>query len=118
MTRVTVSERFLRAQQKEIPDAAAKFTQFFTVDGEANKAGVKESDMDPTQLKVGIKIEMEHTSDPEISKRITLDHFAEFGNRYYIFLVFMEDVLEGMKEFSDEEFSELMVDLEEFVFGE
>ncbi len=37
----------------------------------------KEKDVDAKQLAMGIKVEMEHTKDKRISKRIALDHLAE-----------------------------------------
>lgn len=37
----------------------------------------KGKDVDPKQLKMGIKVEMEHTKDKKISERIALDHLAE-----------------------------------------
>ena len=43
------------------------------------------------QLKMGIKIEMEHTSNPKIAKKIALDHLREFaGKPYYTELKKME----------------------------
>ena len=41
------------------------------------------------QLTDGIKIEMEHTSDPKIAKVIAMDHIVEFGT-YYTALKEME----------------------------
>ena len=49
---------------------------------------------DPNELKMGIKIEMEHTNDKDIAKRIAMDHLAEFSN-YYTALTKMEKELEG-----------------------
>jgi len=48
-----------------------------------------EEDADPEQLKMGIKVEMEHTSDPLIAKRISLDHLQEIPD-YYTRLAKME----------------------------
>lgn len=41
-----------------------------------------EKDADPKQLKMGIEVEYEHTSSPEMSKRIALDHLAEIPDYY------------------------------------
>jgi len=38
---------------------------------------------------MGIKVEMEHTSNPMMSKKIALDHLAEFPE-YYTALAEME----------------------------
>jgi hypothetical protein len=40
------------------------------------------SDFDADQLAKGIKVEMEHTTDPEIAREISLDHLTE-DPRYY-----------------------------------
>lgn len=39
-------------------------------------------DVDPEQLKLGIKVEMEHTDDADVAKEIALDHLAE-DPQYY-----------------------------------
>lgn len=46
---------------------------------------------DPEELKKGIKVEMEHTTIPAISRRIALDHLSEKGaEKYYTELEKME----------------------------
>lgn len=50
--------------------------------GHAKEEGFTEEDADPDQLKMGIKVEMEHTTNPLISKRIALDHLAEIKDYY------------------------------------
>ena len=42
----------------------------------------KEEDVDPKELKMGIKVEMEHTDDPSKAKIIALQHLAE-DPKYY-----------------------------------
>lgn len=42
----------------------------------------KPDDFDPKSLEQGIKVEMEHTDDPEIAKEITMDHLKEFEDYY------------------------------------
>jgi len=37
---------------------------------------------DPEQIKIGIKVEMEHTDCPIIAERIAKDHLAEFPDYY------------------------------------
>ena len=44
---------------------------------------------DPKQLKMGIEVEYEHTTNPIISHKITCDHLAEFSD-YYTRLAIME----------------------------
>ena len=43
--------------------------------GKGDKA--KPSDFDPDQLKMGIKVEMEHTKDRKLAREIALDHLSE-----------------------------------------
>lgn len=50
--------------------------------GRAKEKGFEEKDADPEQLKMGIKVEMEHTTNPLIAKRIALDHLAEIKDYY------------------------------------
>jgi hypothetical protein len=45
-----------------------------------------DSDFDPVQLARGIKVEMEHTNDPQVAKEIAKDHLTE-DKLYYIKLV-------------------------------
>jgi len=46
--------------------------------------------MDPKELEMGIKVEMEHTSNKLISKKISMDHLTE-NPKYYTYLKEMED---------------------------
>jgi hypothetical protein len=41
-----------------------------------------DSDFDAKELKMGIEVEMEHTTDPEIAKEIAKDHLSE-DPKYY-----------------------------------
>lgn len=60
-------------------------SKIFTGDGQ----DVPDSKFISKQLKMGIKIEKEHTSDPKIAKRIAKDHLME-NPRYYTYLNKME----------------------------
>ena len=40
------------------------------------------SAVDPEELKMGISVEMEHTTDPRIAEEIALDHLAEDPHYY------------------------------------
>lgn len=57
--------------------------------GRAKEKGFEEKDADSNELKMGIKVEMEHTTNPLIAKRIALDHLAEVKD-YYTRLAKME----------------------------
>lgn len=61
-------------------------------DGMSHKAGTTASDVCPKELKAGIKVEREHSSDPRVQKEIALDHLTEFP-RYYTALAKMEKEL-------------------------
>lgn len=50
--------------------------------GYADKNGTTEKDVDAQQLDMGIKIEMEHTNDPDVAKQIALDHLTEIPDYY------------------------------------
>lgn len=57
--------------------------------GKSKKEKFTEKDADPKELKMGIKVEMEHTKNKAIAKRIALDHLAEIKD-YYTRLIKME----------------------------
>jgi len=46
--------------------------------------------VDPEQLRMGIKVEMEHTDDPQIAEKIARDHLMEISD-YYTRLIKMEE---------------------------
>jgi len=50
--------------------------------GESIKKGTTEDKVDLDQLKKGIEVEKEHTTNEEIAKKIALDHLAEHPDYY------------------------------------
>lgn len=54
-------------------------------------------DFDSDTLEKGMKVEMEHTDDPEIAKEITMDHLVETED-YYTFLEHMEHIIDELKD--------------------
>ncbi|KFZ25665.1 MAG: hypothetical protein KQ78_02138 [Candidatus Izimaplasma bacterium HR2] len=74
------------------------FVDEFINKGRAKEEGVTEDDVDPKELKMGIEVEYEHTSNREIAKRIALDHLSELKD-YYTRLKKMEE--DGKKEQGD-----------------
>lgn len=50
--------------------------------GMAKKKNITEKDVDSKELAMGIKVEMEHTKNKAIAKRIALDHLAELKDYY------------------------------------
>jgi hypothetical protein len=80
--------------EAEIYKLATKFVNFLT-GGRANELAVSEEDVDPEQLKKGIKVEYEHTPDKDVARRIALDHLAESKDvPYYDLLADMEKKFE------------------------
>jgi len=63
-------------------EAAYRMLASFLGGGLARKKGFTEKDADPKELRLGVKVEMEHTNSRWIAKRIALDHLAE-NPRYY-----------------------------------
>lgn len=60
----------------------------------------EEHEFDPEKLKKGIKVELEHTSDPRIAKEIATDHLKE-DPEYYDKLETIEDDKMENKNISD-----------------
>ena len=71
-------------------DGDINFVDEFLNKGRAKEKGFTREDANPEQLKLGIEIEYEHTSNPVISERIALDHLAEISD-YYTRLKKMEE---------------------------
>ena len=52
---------------------------------------------DENELKMGIKVEAEHTNNPKMAERIARDHLAESGGKYYYTeLAKLEDKLKNL----------------------
>ena len=73
--------------------AQIDFLRTFWSAGRSREEGVTSEDVDPDELRVGELIEREHTTDPDIARKIALDHLAEYPN-YYSGLVWLELLLE------------------------
>jgi hypothetical protein len=54
------------------------------LNGDAKRMNVKDKDVSPEELKMGIEEEMEHTDDPDVAKRIALDHLATRKDYYTV----------------------------------
>jgi hypothetical protein len=88
--------------EEELEQAVYSILTDFLAAGERYKN--PDVPIDPKQLRMGIKVEMEHTDCPLISERIALDHLVEFPD-YYSRLEKMEQEGESalrMKEETDE----------------
>lgn len=74
---------------KAIYELMSIFVEFLT-EGRANEEGVTEDDVDAEELKLGVEVEKEHTTNKEIARRVALDHLAEISD-YYTRLAKMEE---------------------------
>ena len=81
--------------EEEAYKLATKFVNFMS-GGKAAEAGITEEDVDPEELKRGIAVEMEHTDDEGIARKVALDHISEFSD-YYSALDEMEKKLKEKK---------------------
>ena len=76
------------------------FVSEFVKAGRAYEKSFSEASVDEDELKMGIEVEYEHTSNMMIAKRIALDHLTELPD-YYTRLKKMEE--EGKKELGIED---------------
>jgi len=77
--------------------------------GRADEEGVSEEDVDPEELRMGIEVEHEHTSDDKTAKRIALDHLAETKDLpigYYTGLDMLEKFLDSLRHMNTEKVKE------------
>jgi hypothetical protein len=80
-------------------EAIYKLAQDIFSAGKFNESGMSEGEFDDNELEMGINVEMEHTRNPLIAKRIAMDHLSEredyysFGKKAGIF-----DELKGTNE--------------------
>ena len=78
---------------QELDEEIDKRWKAFSEHGKAKEKGFTEEKADKEQLKMGMAVEMEHTTDADTAKRIALDHLAETPD-YYSRLEKMEDEAE------------------------
>lgn len=101
--------------ETEIYKLATTMIKFLT-GGMSIQKGVSSKGVDSTELKMGIKVEKEHTTDDATAERIALDHLAEIPD-YYTRLKKMEDEAKVKEEpKKKEEISESLIvkNLEKF----
>ena len=73
---------FLQPNQINEIKSDVDFVEEFLNQGKAKEKGITKDDVDPKQLKMGTKVEYEHTSSEFIAQRIALDHLAECDDYY------------------------------------
>jgi hypothetical protein len=79
--------------------------------GKFSESDLQEEDFDSEQVSSGIKVEREHTTDDDLAKKITLDHLVEHPY-YYVFLSFIERLMEKSKDIEKDELEEKLKKLE------
>lgn len=79
--------------EAEVYKLTTKFVNLLT-GGRSNEKKVNEKDFDKKQIDKGIKVELEHTKDKDLAKKISIDHLTEFPN-YYDALLEMEKKLKS-----------------------
>ena len=77
----------------DLEEKSYALIQSFFAQGNYMKDG-KGKTFDPKEVAMGLKVELEHTNNPVIAHRITLDHLTEFDG-YYTALKEMEDKLKN-----------------------
>lgn len=77
------------AKKLNVDHARLEDTIFSLLSSLLYKRHKKTFKIDPTELKLGIATEKEHTSDPAIARKIAIDHLEEIPN-YYSLLKSME----------------------------
>lgn len=85
-------------------------------EGEAAEKKVESKDVDPSQLKTGIKIEYEHTTSEAVAQKIALDHLAEHDT-YYLVLPIAEVLMIQLGKLSPVEMATRLRDFKEFVMS-
>jgi hypothetical protein len=93
---VSYSKASISKEEDGMKEQKTKTTFSGNLSGMADKKNFKGQDADPNELAMGIKIEMEHTDDPTIAKKIAVDHLSEIPD-YYTRLKKMEDEAKSNK---------------------
>jgi len=95
------ANRFLGEEDLGEP-STIDFQQEFFNTGLSVEKGLTEDQVDSDQLIEGMKVEMEHTTNEDIAKKIALDHLAE-NPKYYDYLKEMEEKMEKSSDDKPEE---------------
>jgi hypothetical protein len=95
------AEEDLKLEPDDLEEIIYSILSSFFSEGKS-KSGVQVND---EQLAKGIKVEMEHTTNAEIAKKIALDHLAE-NPAYYDYLEEMEKEMKEEEENGDNESGE------------
>ena len=109
----------------DVPKAEASAYKLATIwtsflfGGRANEKKLKAVDADQSELAMGRKVEMEHTTDVRMAERISLDHLAEAPKdaplKYYTALKLMERLIEALAKADKDNAKEAIEMLNRFV---
>ena len=72
----------LGIEPDELEDVVYSLIGDFVGAGRAKEKGIIEKDVDPKELAMGIKVEMEHTDNKYLAKKVSIDHLSEIKNYY------------------------------------
>jgi hypothetical protein len=70
------------ASPHKLENAIYNLSSSFFAAGKFNASGKDASDFDPKEIAMGMKVEMEHTTNKDIAKRIACDHLTEIPDYY------------------------------------
>jgi hypothetical protein len=73
---------FMRNLRMTLPQYITNVTSFDDSVRILKNKGILTEVINPSELAMGVKIEMEHTNDMEVAKKIAMDHLAENPNYY------------------------------------
>ena len=73
---------FMRNLRMTLPQYITNVTSFDDSVRILRNKGILTEVINPSELAMGIKVEMEHTNDMEVAKKIAIDHLAENPHYY------------------------------------
>lgn len=71
-----------RVEVNDLLNAMLSLGRSFWGHGLAKEKGLSEFDADPKEVEIGTQVELEHTNDLGIARRIAMDHLAEHPQYY------------------------------------
>jgi len=92
---------FMRNLRMTMPQYVTNVTSYGDAVKILKNKGILNEAINPSELAMGIKIEMEHTDNPAIAKKIAMDHLAENPKYYSDLKASGVDTAQGLKSTSD-----------------
>jgi hypothetical protein len=94
-------QNFMRNLRMTMPHYVTNVTSYGDAVKILKNKGILSEAISPSELAMGIKIEMEHTDDLSIAKKIAMDHLAENPKYYSDLEASGVDTAQGLKSTSD-----------------